>query len=341
MLGRSTVGVAKSPFTGSQQAYEFPGEWWEAQFSLPPMARADAERWISFLLALRGRSQSFFVGDPLGKIPQGGAAGFAGAIRVAGQTGKQLQARWNLMLPGGANTLMFKAGDYLQLTKNYLPNSRALDLWLTQGGGVAAPTVTANSIVSPDGTTTAESISFPATGAAQFSDVFQVFTATPGQPYIFLCGLKSTGATTIQLLIQENVSPFRSALITASVTATWTEFAIPAWVFPIDSAGTQIFVALRNPASQGAKTIHAWGGCAYSTQADARIYKSLTDVTTDGAGNATLDIFPRLHESTTQDVPIIVTNPVGLFRLATNDQANWTVDVAKRYGIGVSAVEAL
>jgi hypothetical protein len=69
------VGVSASIFTGQAQAQEWPGELWSIAASLPPMKRDQAEAWVSFLLALRGMSGTFLIGDPGASTPQGVATG--------------------------------------------------------------------------------------------------------------------------------------------------------------------------------------------------------------------------------------------------------------------------
>lgn len=108
--GNAVVGLSVSPFTGQQQIYEWPGSWWEAKVSLPPMKRADAERWIGFLLALRGRAGTFLMGDPLAKTARGIATGTP-QVNGAGQTGKTLATKgWTANKTG-----ILLAGDYFQL----------------------------------------------------------------------------------------------------------------------------------------------------------------------------------------------------------------------------------
>jgi hypothetical protein len=66
------VGENESPFTYSQQIFEYPGDRWEAELALPAMSRAQAEPWLAFLSALRGKTGTFLLGDPNG-APQGSA----------------------------------------------------------------------------------------------------------------------------------------------------------------------------------------------------------------------------------------------------------------------------
>ena len=190
MRARNVTGMSRSPFTGSIQIYLWPGEWWEAECTLPQMNRHDAELWTTFLLSLRGTSGTFLLWDPSARSPQGLASGTP-VVNGSGQTGLQLATRgWT---PSTSGILL--AGDYIQL------------------------------------------------GASD---------AVPSQ----------------------------------------------------------------------------------------RLYKVLTPANSDGDGNATLDIFPRLRESPADGDTITTTNPVGTFRLALN-QSEWDVDAAHIFGISFKALEAI
>ena len=71
-----------------------------------------------------------------------------------------------------------------------------------------------------------------------------------------------------------------------------------------------------------------------------RLHKVMADSNSDGSGNATLEIWPRLRESPADDAAIVVTNPVGQWRLAEN-LFDWSIGMARFYGLHLSAVEAL
>jgi hypothetical protein len=66
----------------------------------------------------------------------------------------------------------------------------------------------------------------------------------------------------------------------------------------------------------------------------SRLYMNLGDVTSDGSGNATLTLWPRIKTSTSpaDNAAIVTSSPVGLFRLISN-RNDWTVDTALHYGI--------
>ena len=67
-----------------------------------------------------------------------------------------------------------------------------------------------------------------------------------------------------------------------------------------------------------------------------RLYKVIKNATADGSGQATLDIWPRLKEATTDNDPVTATNPKGVFRLAGAPE--WNVNNAKHYGIQFRAI---
>lgn len=107
---RNVVGMSASPFTGQQQVYKHQGQWWEAEVTLPPMKRADAEQVVAFLLSLKGRFGTFILGDPANTSPRGVGTGTP-LVAGAGQTGDTLVTDgWTAEQTG-----IMKAGDWIQL----------------------------------------------------------------------------------------------------------------------------------------------------------------------------------------------------------------------------------
>jgi hypothetical protein len=104
---RSIVGLNASPFTGQQQIYAWPGQWWEATVSLPPMKEAQAGNWAGFFLALNGREGTFLLGDSVRTTRLGAVTGTlsVGAGAVANST--------TLPIAGASGT--FAVGDWLQV----------------------------------------------------------------------------------------------------------------------------------------------------------------------------------------------------------------------------------
>jgi hypothetical protein len=107
---RTVVGMSASPFTGQQQVYKHPGQWWEAEITFPPMKRNKAEEVAAFLLKLNGRFGTFLMGDAANTQPRGVATGVP-LVNGAGQTGNQLNTKgWTPSVSG-----ILRAGDWVQL----------------------------------------------------------------------------------------------------------------------------------------------------------------------------------------------------------------------------------
>ena len=100
---RNAVAVSMSPFTYKQQTHSYDGQMWEADVTLPPMNRDDAESWVSFLMSLKGRAGTFLLYDPSAKS----ARGTATSATVTGSTGDDSLA---VVMTG-----TLKAGDYIQI----------------------------------------------------------------------------------------------------------------------------------------------------------------------------------------------------------------------------------
>lgn len=110
LVANDVVGAVQSPFTAKQQIFRYTGQFWEADITLPPMKRDDAEYWISFLLKLNGPFGTFLLGDPNGGTARGVATGTP-RVNGAGQTGYELITDgWTADTVG-----ILKAGDYIQI----------------------------------------------------------------------------------------------------------------------------------------------------------------------------------------------------------------------------------
>jgi len=76
------------------------------------------------------------------------------------------------------------------------------------------------------------------------------------------------------------------------------------------------------------------------TGSSARLYKVVVDANSDGSGDSTITIWPKLRSSPADNAALVVTGPVGRFVLASNE-TDWSIDGASIYGISFSAVEDL
>lgn len=137
LTANNVVGVSQSPFTAKQQIYKYTGQFWEAEISLPPMKRADAEYWISFLLKLNGSYGTFLLGDPNGGTARGVATGTP-LVNGGSQSGNELVTDgWT-----NSTTGILKAGDYIQLGSGSSSQLyKVLDDVNSNGSGQATLTV--------------------------------------------------------------------------------------------------------------------------------------------------------------------------------------------------------
>jgi hypothetical protein len=72
----------------------------------------------------------------------------------------------------------------------------------------------------------------------------------------------------------------------------------------------------------------------------ARLHKVLRDANSDGSGNVTLEIWPNIRTAPADNAAVILSNTVGLFRLASNQQS-WSINESSAYGLSFDCVEAL
>jgi Rps23 Pro-64 3,4-dihydroxylase Tpa1-like proline 4-hydroxylase len=59
-----TIAASRSQFTYKQRTQEYDGVYWSAEVTLPPMKRADALEWTTFLTRLQGVKNTFLMADP-------------------------------------------------------------------------------------------------------------------------------------------------------------------------------------------------------------------------------------------------------------------------------------
>lgn len=110
LRAQDIVTMNMSPFSGVQQVYKYSGQYWEADISLPPMKREDAEYWMTFFMKLGNQYGTFLMGDPNGATARGVATGTP-VVNGGGQTGYELVTDgWTPDTTG-----ILKAGDYFQL----------------------------------------------------------------------------------------------------------------------------------------------------------------------------------------------------------------------------------
>ena len=99
----NAVATSQSPFTYKQQVISHGGQKWEASVTIPPVHRDLAAPWKSMLVALKGPTGTFLLGDPDYATPQGTVS----SCTLSGNAGDET--------PTVVMTGTLKAGDYIQL----------------------------------------------------------------------------------------------------------------------------------------------------------------------------------------------------------------------------------
>lgn len=134
--------------------------------------------------------------------------------------------------------------------------------WVKAGGGGLAPTVTANAVTAPDGSATADQVSFPAvSGAGAFSIVYQAPTqkfSTAHSGSVYLRG--SVGGEAIWLMWTADGTTYTR--LKATLSTEWQRFDLG---YTTSASGTQYYqigVDLRDTSqtATAAQTVYAWGG---------------------------------------------------------------------------------
>ena len=138
--------------------------------------------------------------------------------------------------------------------------SLAVAPWTPAGVVVAAPTVTADQVVAPDGTTTAARIVYPQViGAGAVSYVRQPITMS-AVVYTYSMWLRgAVGGEQVYLLCADAVPTYHRTLVT--LTTSWQRFTMTTGTLTAASWNFGVGTDLRDgtQTTKPAQTIYAWG----------------------------------------------------------------------------------
>ena len=159
--------------------------------------------------------------------------------------------------------------------------------WVDDVAGVAAPTITADFAVAPDGTTTAERVQLPALGAFQYSLRRQAIAAgSTGNASVYVKGNGTSGS--ISLATDGSLA---TATDCAYVAATWTRCVL-------GTIGTWVFVGAiasygSTSGTKASQDVFLWGvqteGSGVATYATSYI-PTVASAVTRNAETATLPV---------------------------------------------------
>lgn len=109
LIASTVIGVSQSPYTNATQVYDHDTDAWQLRVSINPLTRAEAQPWVAFLAALRGRRGTFMFGPAIFRDPLGTGNG------IPVLTGAP-SARRTITTEGWApSETVLKAGDLFQL----------------------------------------------------------------------------------------------------------------------------------------------------------------------------------------------------------------------------------
>lgn len=139
--------------------------------------------------------------------------------------------------------------------ENLLGDTERLDYnqtwsWYQANGA----TVTADTVAAPDGTMTADTVAFGTDADARLQS--RISGTAVGRTYVFSLWLRAPSATSVELYITDEVSPFLKTIATVSVSNAWQRFSVTRTV--ADAAATSELINLGGLGS--ATTVYAWGG---------------------------------------------------------------------------------
>jgi hypothetical protein len=365
----NAVTVERSPFTFSSQVQASAGQMWQADVTLPPMKRADAEQWIAWLVSLRGQLGTFTMGDPLCKTPRGTALG--GRVNLLDYSEQFDNASWtkgnstitanSIASPDGfttADTLVentatsthtVQQGSVPVVSGNtytfsiYIKAQSARNIRLvfqtTSFGGVAS-----SALFNPvDGSVVATAGGVTTTTQSVGDGWFRVSiskTATVTQASAFIYRLSDGSADTY---LGDGVSGayiWGAQLEVGPVPTTYQPIfsGYGPFVNGADQTGDSLIIDGASPDESG--YLLPGDYIQLGSGATATLHKVLTQVDTDSSGNATVDIWPSIRTAPADNATVVVSNTVGLWRLATNE-SSWSINEASIYGISFSAMEAI
>ena len=99
----NAVSTSQSPFTYKQQVIAHTGQKWEASVTIPSVRRDKAAEWKAMLVALKGQTGTFLLGDPDYASPRGTVS----SCVITGSAGDETVS--------AVMTGSLLAGDYIQL----------------------------------------------------------------------------------------------------------------------------------------------------------------------------------------------------------------------------------
>lgn len=340
---KSAISGSSSPSSFVSQTYVWPGQMWALEANWPPGKRATMEPLIAALSSLNGMEGSVLLGDTANLNPRGSAAvdpytvigpsTLNGGFETAGAGAPDAFANWaetyddsNASLGqyvsdfvSGSNSAIFSvfSGIYKAalLTQNVLTvgHNYQLTFW-GKTDLVGLQTIGA----SGTGSNLTGFTNFAMTTSwAQYT---VSFTATSTTFLIMI------GALVNRLVLLDDV--------------TLVDLTRPPVVNGAGQTGYSLNTKRWTANRTGVLLQGDW--IQLGTGATSRLYKLTEDANSDGSGNSTLVLWPRIggiRSSPADNAEVTIYSPKGKFMMVGGDE--WSIDEAKIYGVSASFAEDL
>lgn len=367
MRATNAVAYGRSPFTFGGQAFAYSGQMWQADITLPPMKRADAEQWIAWLMSLRGQYGTFLMGDPLGATPRGTA--LAGRVNLFDYSEQFDNAYWTktrvsvtsnaTTSPDGKLTAEALITDTTATATHFVQRSISCTSGVSYTLSVYAKAQSALNIrVSLPTTPFGTNLAIFDINAGSVVSVTSGFTAqisSAGSGW-YRCSISgvasSTGSSSAGVyLYSGSVGSFTGDGVSGAYIwgAQIEEGTSPTTYQPIFSGygpyvngsgqtGGSLVIDGASPDEVG--YLLPGDYIQLGSASTATLHKVLTQVDTDSSGNATLDLWPHIRTAPNDNATVIVSNAVGRWRLASNEMS-WSANEAAIYGLTFGAMEVI
>ncbi|MFC6644135.1 hypothetical protein ACFQBQ_00720 [Granulicella cerasi] len=133
----NVVAAPTNPFTGStQQVLAWPGgDFWSAQIAMPKLTPQQIPTWQGFLAECRGKLNTFLIGDPSYKHPQGTVKGVPvvngaqSAMATTLSTKGWTPNSYRLLLPGDYLQVGYRLHRVIDVVNSDANGDATISLW--------------------------------------------------------------------------------------------------------------------------------------------------------------------------------------------------------------------
>ena len=366
----NAVAISQSPFTYKQQVIAYQGQRWEASVNIPSVRRDLAEDWNAFLLSLRGPTGTFLLGDPNAVTPRGSALSFRKNLLTYSEQFDN--AAWTKSgatistsirtAPDGNNTADGLIED-TSLSTHSVRDNVSCDPSTTYTISVYVKFVTGGRggirVRLGDDTGFIADARVDLTNGTLYNpspnNAISEYLGN-GWLRVSVTGTTSASATSVSLTMElletpdgpvtyqgdgtSDVAIWGAQLEAGSVATEYQPIANAYGPFVNGASQTGSELNIDGASPDEDAYLKAGDYIQLGSGSSSTLHKVLTDVSTNSAGEATIDIWPSIRTAPADNATVTIENCKGVFRLAQN-VSSWSINNASSYGISFEAVEAI